>query len=89
MGGVRIRVEDPVEGDSCTGTSQKLIVGLPYTVVGGLDMEVDQKDSLDSESHLPVRRKALPFLQHVGQTLATKIRRASKDFFNHETFSRP
>jgi hypothetical protein len=55
---VGIGVEDlEEEGVSRTGTSRKSIVGLPYNVFPGLDMEVDEKGSSGSESLSPVIRK--------------------------------
>ena len=89
MGGVRIGEEDPEEGSSCTGTSQQSIVSLPFTVVSGLDMEVDEKDSSGLESLSPVRRKgrAIPtgmsvrvqLPKYVGPAKTFSIMKLSKD----------
>jgi hypothetical protein len=88
--GVGIRVEDlKEEGASRTGTSRKSIVGMPYTVVSDLDMEVDEKDPLGSELLSPAIRKgrAIPtgmpvrvqLLKYVGPAKTFSIIKLSQD----------
>jgi hypothetical protein len=62
--GVNIR-DDDIEGDSATGTSRKSTLGgVPFTVVSGLDVDMDERELSGSEAQfspmITRRSRAIP-----------------------------
>jgi hypothetical protein len=60
-GNVDRRVEDTDDGVSRTGTSRRsTILGVPFTVVSGLDMDVDERELSGSDSRSSPTRQSRP-----------------------------